>query len=67
MASSKQTQIPQGVARRLIPLRWARSQKLLGYYDSETHALIYQDTRGQIVDRVELPSIRSTSLTNDVK
>lgn len=61
--------IPQGVARRstLVPLRWARSQKLLGYYDSAAHALVYQDRQGREVDRVALPATRSMELTNAVK
>ena len=53
------TILAQGVARRLIPLRWARSQKLAGYYDPEQHALIYQDRTGRIVDRVDLPLVRT--------
>jgi hypothetical protein len=58
--------LPQGAARRaspgLTPLRWQRSQKLAGYYDSERHALIYQDASGREVDRVELPAVRSSPL-----
>jgi len=44
----------QGVARRLIPVRWPRSQKLLGYYDLDAGALVYQDARGRELDRVDL-------------
>lgn len=62
--------IPQGSARRAadrVVLRWQRSQKLLGYYDAESHALIYQDAQGKEVDRVALPPSRSIELTNDVE
>jgi hypothetical protein len=55
-------QLPQGSARRsastAIPLRWQRSQKLAGYYDAERHALIFQDSRGQEIDRIDLPALR---------
>jgi hypothetical protein len=66
VADSKPT-VVQGVARRLVPLRWARSQKLLGYYDPDAHALVYQDTRGQVVDRVQLPTLTRARLTNEVE
>jgi len=58
--------LPQGSARRRaapIALRWQRSQKLLGYYDAESHSLIYQDVRGIEIDRVLLPLARSAELT----
>jgi len=65
-ADANPSPIPQGVARRLVPLRWARSQKLAGYYDPEQHALIYQDSRGRVVDRVALPLMRSLHAAPDV-
>lgn len=53
--------LAQGVARpaRLIPLRWARSQKLIGYLDPERGELVYQDRTGREVDRVSLSLDRS--------
>ena len=62
--------LQQGIARRQtapIPLRWQRSQKLAGYYDPDRHALIYQDSRGREVDRVDLPMQRSAELTRVVE
>lgn len=62
--------IPQGSARRAsarIALHWQRSQKLLGYYDAESHALIYQDRQGREIDRVVLPMVRSAELTPGVE
>jgi hypothetical protein len=50
--------LAQGVARRLIPIRWPHSHKLAGYYDPDAHALIYQDAAGRIIDRVDLPLVR---------
>lgn len=45
----------QAIARPgLIPLRWARSQKLIGYYDAERGELVYQDARGREIDRALL-------------
>lgn len=67
MRDDKPTILAQGVARRLIPIRWPRSQKLAGYYDPEQHALIYQDAKGRVVDRVSLPNARSASLTDVVE
>jgi hypothetical protein len=66
--------IAQGIARAtntatasLVPLRWARSQKLAGYYDSASHALVYRDARGQEVDRVALPILHGGELTHRVE
>ena len=50
--------LAQGVARRLIPIRWPHSRKLAGYYDPERHALVYQDAAGRVIDRVDLPVVR---------
>lgn len=41
-----------------VPLRWPRSQKLIGYYNAHTGELVYQDARGQIVDRIDLTVYR---------
>ena len=67
MSDSKLQQgIARPQARTPIPLRWQRSQKLAGYYDPDRHALIYQDSRGREVDRVDLPHVRSETLTEVV-
>jgi hypothetical protein len=39
----------------LVPVRWPRSQKLIGYYDPQCGALVYQDAHGRELDRVDLP------------
>lgn len=52
-------ELVQAVARRLVPLRWPHSQKLFAYYDLDTHALVYQDSRGRVLDRVDLTLYRS--------
>lgn len=66
-SSDRPSRIPQGIARRLVPVRWPQSGKLAGYYDPDSHALIYQDARGQVVDRVELPTDRRIVLTDRVE
>lgn len=67
MADAKPRALAQGAARRiapgLTPLRWQRSRKLAGYYDADSHALVYQDASGREVDRIALPSVRSMPLT----
>lgn len=40
----------------LVPVRWPRSQKLIGYYDPHAGALVYQDAQGRELDRVDLTS-----------
>lgn len=59
--------IAQGIARRLIPLRWPRSRKLIGHLDLDSGELVYQDKSGRVLDRVALPSVRSEKLTQGVE
>jgi hypothetical protein len=54
----------QGVARRAEPLRWPRSQKLACYYDPDKQELLYQDARGQVIDRIDLKVFHRTPLTD---
>lgn len=42
----------------VVPVRWPRSQKLIGYYNAHTGELVYQDARGQILDRIDLTVYR---------
>jgi hypothetical protein len=50
--------VVQAVARRLVPLRWPRSQKLIGYYDLDSEQLIYQDQAGRVLESVDLAQYR---------
>ena len=60
--------LSQGIARRLVPVRWPRSQKLIGYVDLESGELLYMDARGRVLDRVDLRnSIIDTRLTPGVQ
>ena len=63
MQHDDQAPLIQGVARRLVPIRWPHSQKLAGYYDLDTHELVYQDARGRVVEAVDLGQYRSKELT----